>query len=60
MRMVKKMFFLFYLYRKEMKNQSPVFYQRIGIKYYFYTNFLVRLNLKVYKFRISDFIEWKK
>lgn len=48
----------FYVYRKKLKNQSPVFYQRIGLKYNFYDNFYFGLNLRAYKFSISDFIEW--
>ncbi|MBK7094301.1 MAG: acyloxyacyl hydrolase [Saprospiraceae bacterium] len=48
----------FYLYRKNIKNQSPVFYQRIGLKYNFYNDFYVGLNLRTYQYHISDFIEW--
>lgn len=48
----------FYIYRKKLKNQSPVFYQRVGLKYNFYKNFYVGLNLRAYQFHISDFIEW--
>lgn len=48
----------FYLYRKNIKNQSPVFYQRIGLKYNFYNDFYVGVNLRAYQYHISDFIEW--
>lgn len=48
----------FYIYRKRLKNQSPVFYQRIGLKYNFYKNFYVGLNIRAYQFHVSDFIEW--
>ncbi|NOZ33865.1 MAG: acyloxyacyl hydrolase [Chlorobi bacterium] len=48
----------FYLYRKKMKNQTPVFYQKIGIKYHFTDNYFVGITLRDYNFHISDFIEW--
>jgi len=48
----------FYIYRKKLKNQSPVFHQRIGIKYHFSDNFYAGITLRDYKFHVSDFIEW--
>lgn len=48
----------FYIYRKNIENQSPVFYQRVGLKYNFYKNFYVGLNLRAYQYHISDFVEW--
>lgn len=48
----------FYLYRKKLENQSPVFHQRIGLKYYFYKNFYASIILHDYDFHVSDFIEW--
>jgi len=48
----------FYIYRKKLKNQTPVFHQRIGLKYYFKKNFFVSITLRDYKFQVSDFIEW--
>ena len=48
----------FYVYRKNLKNQSPAFYQRIGLKYNFFKNFYAGLNLRAYDYHISDFIEW--
>ncbi len=48
----------FYIYRKKLINQSPVFHQRIGIKYHFSDNFFAGITLRDYKFHISDFIEW--
>ena len=47
-----------YIYRKKLKNQTPVFYQRVGLKYNMFKNFYVGVNLRAYKFYISDFIEW--
>lgn len=49
----------FYIYRKKIKNQSPDFYQRIGLKYNIYKKFYIGLNLRAYNFYFSDFIEWK-
>ena len=48
----------FYIFRKKIKNQTPVFYQRIGLKYHFYKNIFFAVNLRAYKFYISDYIEW--
>jgi hypothetical protein len=48
----------FYVFRKKVKNPTPIFYQRIGIKYNLYKNLYIGVNLRAYKFYISDFIEW--
>ncbi len=48
----------FYIYRKEMKNQTPVFHQRIGLKYHFTKNLFAGITLRDYDFHVSDFIEW--
>ncbi len=48
----------FYLYRKKLKNQSPVFHQRIGLKYYISNNTFVGITLRDYAFHVSDFVEW--
>lgn len=48
----------FYLYRKNLKNNTPVFHQRIGLKYYFSDNFFAGITLRDYDFQTSDFIEW--
>jgi len=47
-----------YIYRKQIKNKSPVFYQRIGLKYNFYNNYYAGISLRAYYFSVSDFIEW--
>ena len=47
-----------YLYRKKLSNQSPVFHQRLGLKYHFSDNFFAGITLVDYKFHVSDFIEW--
>ena len=47
-----------YLYRKKLKNQTPLFYQRVGLKYNMFHNFYVGVNLRAYNFYVSDFIEW--
>ncbi len=48
----------FYLYRKKTAELSPVFYQRIGVKYHFWKDYFAGINLRAYKYHISDFIEW--
>lgn len=48
----------FYIYRKKLKNQSPIFHQRIGLKYHFTDSFFAGITLRDYKFHVSDFIEW--
>ncbi len=48
----------FYIFRKKITNQTPVFYQRVGIKFHFCKNFFFAVNLRAYKFYISDYIEW--
>jgi hypothetical protein len=48
----------FYLYRKKLKNQSPTFHQRIGLKYHFTKNLFIGITLRDYAFHVSDYIEW--
>jgi len=48
----------FYLYRKKLQNQSPGFFQRIGIKYEITDKLFAGLILRDYAFHVSDFIEW--
>lgn len=48
----------FYIYRKEFANQSPAFFQRIGIKYYLSDNLYMGVILRDYAFHVSDYIEW--
>jgi len=48
----------FYLYRKKLINQSPVFHQRIGLKYHITDHILIGITLVAYNFHVSDFIEW--
>ncbi|MEI6766242.1 MAG: acyloxyacyl hydrolase [Bacteroidota bacterium] len=48
----------FYLYRKKMMNQSPVFHQRIGLKYHLTNHIFVGITLRDYHFHVSDFVEW--
>ena len=47
-----------YLYRKKLFIQSPVFHQRIGLKYRFTDRLFAGITLVDYKFHVSDFIEW--
>ncbi|MFA5973690.1 MAG: acyloxyacyl hydrolase [Lentimicrobiaceae bacterium] len=48
----------FYIYRKKLTNQSPVFHQRIGIKYHITDHIFIGITLVDYQFHVSDFIEW--
>ncbi len=48
----------FYIYRKQFKNQSPTFHQRIGLKYHITDDIFVGIILRDYAFHVSDFIEW--
>jgi hypothetical protein len=41
-----------------MINQSPVFHQRLGLKYYFTDDLFIGITLVAYKFHVSEFIEW--
>ena len=47
-----------YLYRKKLSNQSPVFHQRLGLKYNITDHLFAGITLVDYKFHVSDFIEW--
>ena len=47
-----------YLYRKETVELTPVFYQRIGIKYHFLKNYFLGVSLRAFNLHESDFIEW--
>ncbi|MEI6684180.1 MAG: hypothetical protein WCO44_16240 [Bacteroidota bacterium] len=48
----------FYLYRKQLAHQSPVFHQRVGLKYHITEHLFMGITLVAYKFHVSDFIEW--
>ncbi|OIP01000.1 MAG: hypothetical protein AUJ98_05515 [Bacteroidetes bacterium CG2_30_33_31] len=48
----------FYIYRLKMITNTPIFYQRVGLKYHFNNNIFMGLNLRAYDFHVSDFIEW--
>lgn len=47
-----------YLYRIRTADMTPVFYQRIGIKYHILKDTFIGINLRAYNFYESDFIEW--
>ena len=47
-----------YLYRMKTADMTPLFYQRIGIKYHLLKNTFIGINLRAYNFYESDFIEW--
>ena len=47
----------FYIYRKNFKNQSPVFHQRISINYQITDNIFAGITLRDYSMH-ADFVEW--
>jgi hypothetical protein len=47
-----------YILRKNIEGQSPLFYQRIGVKYHILHNAFVGINVRAYEFTIADYIEW--
>lgn len=47
-----------YLYRSHPSDGNPVFYQRVGIKWYFSDHFFVGVNLRAFDLHVSDFLEW--
>ncbi len=49
----------FYVYQKEVEgNDTPRTYQRIGVKYHFWKNLVVGVNIRAFNFSKADFIEW--
>ena len=47
-----------YIYRRQIRKQSPDFHQRVGIKYHLNDNVFVGITLRDYQFHVSDFLEW--
>jgi hypothetical protein len=49
----------FYVSQKEVEGfDTPSTYQRIGVKYHFFKNLIVGINIRAYDFSKADFIEW--
>jgi len=48
----------FYVLRKEIEGQSPVFYQRIGLKYNFWEGMFAGIFVRASNFSKAEFIEW--
>ena len=48
----------FYVVRKKTSNMTPVFFQRLGLKYYVSKNLFAGMNLRAFQFHVSDFLEW--
>lgn len=48
----------FYLIRQKSLAQTPMFYQRVGLKYHFNNNMFIGMNLNAFQFHVSDFLEW--
>ncbi|MBN1182685.1 MAG: acyloxyacyl hydrolase [Bacteroidales bacterium] len=47
-----------YIYRVDFETITPVFYQRIGLKYTITQQLFTGFNLRAYEFSNADFIEW--
>lgn len=48
----------FYILRQKSLTQTPMFYQRVGLKYHFKNNMFAGISLNAFKFQVSDFLEW--
>jgi hypothetical protein len=49
----------FYVYQKDVEGfETPTTYQRIGVKYHFWKNLVVGVNIRAFNFSKADFIEW--
>jgi hypothetical protein len=49
----------FYVYQKQVEGfDTPRTYQRIGVKYHFFQNLIVGINIRAFNFSKADFIEW--
>ena len=49
----------FYIYRKQLPGyETPLTYQRIGIKYHILKHMFLGINVRAYDFKKADFIEW--
>jgi hypothetical protein len=48
----------FYIYRRKFTLQTPVMYQRIGLHYRINDHLVAGINLRAYRFYVSNYIEW--
>lgn len=48
----------FYLYRNELIKKSPVFYQRVGFKYFFSDHCFAAIQVRAFNFMSAEMIEW--
>ena len=48
----------FYVARKKVSQQTPWYYQRVGIKVHMYRNLFLGVNLRAYQFHVSEYLEW--
>ena len=48
----------FYLFRKAAVNNSPIFFQRLGLHYMITDHLLGGINIRAYNYHVSDYIEW--
>ena len=47
-----------YINRVDFETITPIFYQRIGLKYHVTQRLFTAFNLRAYDFSVADFIEW--
>ena len=47
-----------YIHRVDFEMITPVFYQRIGLKYLVTSRIFTGFNLRAYSFSVADFVEW--
>ena len=48
----------FYVIRKDVTYDNPVFYQRLGIRQQFLKNAFLGVTVRAHKFRVAYFVEW--
>ena len=44
--------------REEIEGQIPAFYQRAGVKYIFWKDLFLGINIRAHNFGVADYIEW--
>jgi len=47
-----------YIVRKKFEDQTPVIYMRAGMKYHFWKNFFLGVNVRAHNFSVADYTEW--
>ena len=47
-----------YVARKKIEDQTPVIYMRAGMKYHFWKDFFLGVNVRAHNFSVADYTEW--